>query len=320
MPSSPLRPLELQDHRLRYLYLSHLKGSMRAAADELGIAASSVSRQIAKLEAELGIDLVRQDTYRIHLTDAGEAAVEYYLERLAQHETLMKRFDVLRALQAAPRIIIAIGEGLLGAKTIKSLQAISGQRDAQIAEIISAPSFEVQRLVISDQAHLGIVFCPGASAQVSRLFSLPQPLRLIVHPSNPIAQQNSVTFEEVSEQTLVLPSSNYRVRELIDGVSKIQGVPINPELTSNSLAVILDFVRSGLGATVLAELPITDEIHSGTLKAVAIDCEAMNATDIQIVTRRGRPLSDLTRQLAHEIARTIRSLAQRELPAAASRD
>ena len=305
---------------MRYLHLSNLMGSMRAAADELGVAASSVSRQIAKLEAELGIDLVRQDTYRISLTEAGEAAVNYYLERLTQHAALMRKFEELRASQASPRIIIAIGEGLLGAKTIKSLQAISGKKEAQIAEIISAPSFEVQRLVTSDQAHLGIVFCPGSSTQISRLFSLAQPLRLIVHHSNPIAQRNSVSIEEMAEQALVLPSSNYRVRELIDGVSKIEGVPINPDLTSNSLAVILDFVRSGLGATVLAELPITDELHSGALKAVSIDCEALCSTDIQIVTRRGRPLNDLTRQLAHEIARTIRSLAQREPPVTTTAD
>ncbi|MNF10361.1 hypothetical protein OGV25_15555 [Pseudomonas sp. P1B16] len=56
----------------------------------------------------------------------------------------------------------------------------------------------------------------------------------------------------------------------------------------------------------LAELPIIDELKSGTFKALAIDCEAMNATDIQIVTRRGRTLDGMSRELATEMAKAVR--------------
>lgn len=108
----PTRPIDMQDHRLRYLHLSHDKGSMRAAAEALGVATSSVSRQIARLEEELDIELVRPGTHRISLTAAGEAAVDYYVERLRQHSALIDRLDELRQRQQASTVI-AIGEGLL---------------------------------------------------------------------------------------------------------------------------------------------------------------------------------------------------------------
>ncbi|MFJ4396875.1 LysR family transcriptional regulator [Pseudomonas sp. NPDC089396] len=301
----PVRPIDLQDHRLRYLHLSHDKGSMRAAAEALGVATSSVSRQIARLEAELGIELVRPGTHRISLTTAGEAAVDYYVERLRQHTRLISRLDELRTQQQASTVI-AIGEGLLGARVINGLQGFLQAHGAHKTEIISAPSQEVQRRVMADQAHLGVVFAPSQTACLSRLFSLAQPLRLIVHRDSRLAERSLVSLQDIARESLVLPGANFRVRELLDAACKAQGLNIEPTLTSNSLAVILDFVRSGLGATLLAELPLIDEIKGGTFKALAIDCAQMNATDIQIVTRRGRTLDDVSRALATEMAKAMR--------------
>ncbi|WP_223279206.1 LysR family transcriptional regulator [Pseudomonas putida] len=308
MPSRTPASPDLQDHRLRYLYLSHDKGSMRAAAEALGVATSSVSRQIARLEQELDIELVRPGTHRISLTAAGEAAVAYYIERLHQHSALIERLDELRQRQQASTVI-AIGEGLLGARAIASLQGFLHAHGAHKAEIISAPSLEVQRMVLADEAHLGVVFSPSATARLTRLFSLVQPLRMIVHRDSRMAQRSTVSLAEVASESLVLPGVNFRVRELADAACKDQPFAIVPTLTSNSLAVILDYVRSGLGATLLAELPIIDEIRSGTFKALAIDCEAMNITDIQIVTRRGRTLDSLSRELATEMAKAMRVAA-----------
>lgn len=304
----PTRHIDLQDHRLRNLHLSHDKGSMRAAAEALGVATSSVSRQIARLEQELGIELVRPGTHRISLTTAGEAAVDYYIERIRQHAQLVSRLDELRDQQQASTVI-AIGEGLLGARAINSLQGFLQAHGAHKAEIISAPSLEVQRMVMADQAHLGVVFAPSPTARLTRLFSLAQPLRMIVHRDSRLAKRTTVTLEEVARESLVLPGANFRVRELVDAACKGHGFNIVPTLTSNSLAVILDFVRSGLGATLLAELPIIDELKYGTFKALAIDCQAMNATDIQIVTRRGRTLDGMSRALATEMAKAVRMAA-----------
>ncbi|AIR90684.1 LysR family transcriptional regulator [Pseudomonas cremoricolorata] len=299
------RPITLQDHRLHYLHLSHEHGSMRAAAEMLGVATSSVSRQIARLEQELDIALVEQGTHRIRLTAAGQAAVAYYARRLHEHTALLETLDSLRSQQAATTVM-AIGEGLLGARAIHSLQAFLREHGAHQAEIISAPSLEVQRMVSADEAHLGVVFSPSATGRLTRLFSLAQPLRLIVHRSHPLAARSMVTLEELAQTSLALPGPRFRVRELVDGACRGRDFEITPSLTSNSLVVLLDYVRSGLGATLLAELPISDELKGGTLRAIAIDCPAMQATDIQIVARRGRVLEALDRALAQEMAKAMR--------------
>jgi len=305
MPNPTAPQPDLHDYRLRYLFLCHEKGSMRAVAETLGVAASSVSRQVAKLEEEIGIELIKKSTHKVCLTAAGLLLVDYYVQRMSQQTALFDQLAELQAREGASTVI-AIGEGLLGVRAIASLQAFLRQHTAHKAEIITAPSFEVQRMVLADEAHLGVVFSPSAIARLNRLFSVPQPLRMIVHRQSPLASRSSISLREIANEPLVLPGANFRVRQLVDDACKQQPFQILPALTSNSLTVILDFVRSGLGATLLAELPVIEELKAGTFKAIAISHDEMNSTEIQIVARRGRALDELSRALAIEMAKAVR--------------
>lgn len=66
-------------------------GSLSAAAAEQGITVSSVSYAVRQLEQELGQPLLDRQSYRVRLSEAGAAAVEYGREILRLHESLYAR-------------------------------------------------------------------------------------------------------------------------------------------------------------------------------------------------------------------------------------
>lgn len=62
------------------------QGSFTRAADRLGVSASAVSRQVAELEAHLGVRLLNRTTRTLSLTESGQAFLERAVQLLADLE------------------------------------------------------------------------------------------------------------------------------------------------------------------------------------------------------------------------------------------
>ena len=83
------------------------------AAEELHIAQSALSAQVRRLEAELGVTLLRRTTRSVELTEAGELAVQHARAALAEADALRGGIDELRGLErgtVAIGALIAAGE------------------------------------------------------------------------------------------------------------------------------------------------------------------------------------------------------------------
>ena len=61
-------------------------GTISAAAEQLGVAKSAVSRRLSELEARLGVQLLRRTTRRLNLTDTGRGFYERCRRILADLE------------------------------------------------------------------------------------------------------------------------------------------------------------------------------------------------------------------------------------------
>ncbi|MEO1016424.1 MAG: LysR family transcriptional regulator [Pseudomonadota bacterium] len=68
------------------------RGSISAAARDLGLSQASASRQLAQLEAQLGVVLIQRTTHRSALTEAGKDCLAEALSLLEGWETLAERY------------------------------------------------------------------------------------------------------------------------------------------------------------------------------------------------------------------------------------
>lgn len=76
-------------HHLRYFWAVARIGSVRGAAEELGVSQPSISAQIRLLEESLGEELFRRSGRRLVLTEAGEIAMTYADEIFSAGRELM---------------------------------------------------------------------------------------------------------------------------------------------------------------------------------------------------------------------------------------
>ncbi len=300
----------MTDLNLRYFFESAKLGSMRAAADKLGIAVSSISRQIAQLEAELGVALIEHGRRNIKLTEAGDLLLDYYGEQTAQREVLDQRLADLKGLRSG-RIDLVIGEGFISQALSSVLSRFMSNHAGILMQVrVVASSNEVARLVVEDDAHLGLAFDAGSDPRARARVSIAQPLRAIVRPGHPLAARAQIRLADLVGQPVCLPENSLRTRQLIKLAEDRERVSLQPGLTANSVSLLRDMVLSTEYVTLLPVLAVAGEVASGELIAVPIDNPILECTRVNLLSRLGRQLAPAPTRLLSALETYLNKIAQ----------
>jgi DNA-binding transcriptional LysR family regulator len=281
----------MQDLNVRYLYEAARLGSMRAAADHLDVAVSSISRQISQLEAEVGVTLIEHGRRTVILTEAGRLLIEYYTEQREHRETFERRLADLKGLRAG-RVRVAIGEGFIGDLLCGVLSRFVARHSGLSLDIrVTASSSEVARLVVEDEAHLGLAFQSSDDPRIRVLASVRHPVCVIVRPSHPLARQTGVRLADLAGYPLCLPESSLRTRQLLKEAEVAERVSLQPGITSNSLLLLKNLLCAGDLVTLMPVLAVMQEVQRGELVAVPLISAQIQDTSVHVICRLGRHLT-----------------------------
>ncbi|NIB40290.1 hypothetical protein HBA55_11880 [Pseudomaricurvus alkylphenolicus] len=105
-----------------------------------------------------------------------------------------------------------------------------------------------------------------------------------------------------------MPEGGYRIRQILERAEHDSGIFIEPHLTTNSLALLTGFVKSGHGVLLLPELVVQQQLLSGELLAIPTDNDALNTTEIGLITRVGHQLPTAAYKLMLHIESYFNSL------------
>jgi len=294
------------DVALRYLYEAAITGSMRAAADKIGVAVSSVSRQIAQLELTLGVPLIERGRRVIRLTEAGRLAADRYQEQLAGNDAFMARLADLRGVRSGS-VDIAVGEGFLGQVFTSFIDEFQQRNPLIRIGIHMGSTGEVIRRVVADESHIGLVMQVPSEPKIRIRASTVQPLTVIVAPGHPLASHAAVTLEELARHSLCLAPKEFRIRQILAAVEARQHIFLDPEMTTNSVLVMRDAARTGRFATVLQGFPTLTELREGLLVSVPLREEGLEDTTIGLVSRAARQLEGAPLRMLTALEARLRS-------------
>lgn len=292
------------DNRLRYLAEAIRGGTMRAASENLNVAPSSISRQIAQLEDELGVPLIERNRSPLKLTEAGELALTYFREFTTHQEAFISQVRDLKGLRGGT-VRLAVGEALIGDLLLDVLQRFMSMYPDIRIEMATAGTADVVGMVLEDEAHMGMVFQPEPDAKIRVRASSDQPLKVVVKPGHPLARRESVKLSDLASERLALPEKSFRIRQMLSAAESDEHIFLSPVFVSNSLLALKEFARSGLGTTILPSIAAHTEITAGTLAAIPIENPSLMHTSASVITRLGRQLPVGAVRLLQKIEATM---------------
>ncbi len=279
----------MQQAGLRYFSAVARRGSIREAAEELHIAQSALSRQIQRLEADFGVALFERHARGVKLTSAGEIFLRFARSSVLQVERVRSELDALKGLR----------RGTINIQSIESLvQHLLPRAIAHFNERYPGITFDVtidgtDRIIAAvreGRADIGLVFHSPADRELSAAFKLREPLMAMMSPRHPLAHRPRLSLAECAAYPTAFPAKNSGGRMLIDMACKAAGIFIAPVVETNSIQLMVHFVHTNKGITLLAPLAAWDSLRSGKVVAVPLRDRVVNTGTIDAITHSSRQL------------------------------
>ncbi|MFY8156479.1 MAG: LysR family transcriptional regulator [Rhabdaerophilum sp.] len=297
----------LDDHHLRYLVEAVRRGSVRAAADFLGVNPSVVSRQIAELESELGIALLERLPRGVRATEAGEFLATHFRQQMTERSDALARIREMRGLMRG-HISLIIGGGFVSDIMSGPLTRFWERHPRITMTVEIGGADEITRAVAEDRFHLGMGFNVPPHPQVRVEEAATQPLALITRPDHVLARHDGpISLQEIALYPLALLPAGTGARQRVALAEQAEGIVLTPRLNTSSLEMLRQFVRDGHGLTFLPAFAINAESAAGTLVALPVRSDILASTQSQVVTRLGRALPAAAVELLRFLVREMRA-------------
>lgn len=236
-------------------------GSVTAAARELGMSQPTLSRQVRRLETELGLKLLERRTDGVALTPAGRKA-------LAGARSTVRSFDAMCAavVAASGQQPLRLGMPpsamqLLLEELMNRLHRPGYHMRLSVTEGTNASLLEGVR---SGQLEVAIAAEPPAGPQFRAVTIWTERLFLARAAGGPPLPA-AVTLRDVVDVPLVLGRPTDTIRQSIERAFARQGLRPQVEMELEGIASIKRLLEKHPLATFAPWLSLRDEVAAGTL-------------------------------------------------------
>ena len=256
-------PLDLDD--LRAFFVVAETGSFARAAQRLQSSKSIVSRRVARLEATLAARLLQRTARGTHLTEAGQTYYEQARAAVTQLETAAESLsESLRDIAGPIRVTAPLNFG------VQYLAPVLAEFAVMYPKIELDVSFEDRNADLAGEGYdLGVRL--GAledSAMVAR--TLGRSRRTVVASPDYLARRGPIVRAEDLSDHAILHYSSRRPTDIWRYAGPGGGgvIKVRPYHISNSAAQLMQWVKAGLGVTLLPAFVTGEMLQSGEAELI----------------------------------------------------
>ena len=274
---------------LRYFVEVARTGSLAAASENLHVAVSAISRQISKLEEDVGAPLFERLPRGMVLTESGELLAEHARRTLLEAEAVLGEIS---ASEASGGRLVRIGctEGFTGsflpAALARHHEAVPNARYM----LRSGTPAQVEHWVAVGEVDIGVAFSSGSHSALDVAHSAEMPVRALLTADHPLASRSHLTLEDLQTYPVALLERGTTVRQLFDLCCSTRAVRIEPILSSNNSAALHAFAALTGAITLGSSVALKGMMTELSLVWRPIDEPILNQRVLQVTTMRERRL------------------------------
>ena len=290
---------------LRYFVEVARSGSLSDASERLHVAVSAISRQIARLESELGVTLFERRPRGMTLSEAGERLLAYAQRSLLEAEHVMKEIGGLASLHGS-RIKIATAEGFAVDFMPAAIADFRAEHPGIDFTLTVMSPADATRHVRDGDVDIALSFSLAPEKGVKVEHTERAPVFALLRADHPLAARARLSLAEASRYPLVLSEVGTTIRQLIDIACALEGILLEPDLICNNSGSSYRYAQKSGAIMFTGLLSVRDRYAADGFVVIPLSDPQMRQRSIQVQTRAGRELPPSVRAFRdHLIARIV---------------
>ena len=257
----------IDSRRLLYFYHVATKGSFSRAEGVLGAPQPVISRQIAKLEEELGLQLLERNGRGVTLTRCGQILLRHAemildgMEQASKELELARRNPTGQVRLAAPATFMT----LYMPEVLNRFMAEFPDVEVMALQSLTG---EIYEKLLADNVDIGVVLKVPNKTTFEAHELLVEPLVCIMAKGHELAGAEVITRALLAQIDLVVPSSAQGLRQLINEYMVGSDRRFVPHLQIDSVPLIREVVAQGQLATLLPQSTCRLEFDPAKFSAI----------------------------------------------------
>jgi DNA-binding transcriptional LysR family regulator len=293
---------------LRYFVAVARAGSIRKASEELHVASSAVSRQIQKIEDELGTPLFERLPNGLRLTQAGKATLRHAKATLHDFELLTGELGALKGKKTG-LVSIAALDSLFVRFLPEQITEFHKLHPGVNFRVHSGVQSRIATMVAEGEIDIGITFNLPHPEDTRFIAEIPMPLMAMVSADHPLAKRSSVSLSECAQYNLLLQVDTEPLRSMIEvELSSLERTG-RALVTSNNLMLLRPLIEAGVGVAFYTPLGMADQIKAGTIVGVPLEGSRLGGMRLGLLVPRRRQLSQAAEAMAAQLGKALGQLS-----------
>jgi LysR family transcriptional regulator, nitrogen assimilation regulatory protein len=293
----------METRALRYFQSVVEFGSYSRAAAFLRISQPAISRQITRLEKELGKALLIRGSQGAVPTEAGQLLFERGQSVLRQLENTVAE---VRGMQASPAgtLAIAVPPGA-GHFLVPALVRHYQQAYPEVLlKFVAGFSGYIHEALIRGRVDVACLHGPPPQKGFEVIPLVDEDVFLVGKRGMMPAGRTAVATKDLAHLPLILPSRLHSSRRLLDERASAQGLALNVALEVDDPSLIRSLLREGLGFSLLTQGAFLSEVAHHELEAIHF--RPRISWPLALMTSAAQPRSALVTTLVGAIRTVVR--------------
>ena len=275
----------LHSRMLTYLDEVVRAGSIRKAAERLGIAASSINRQIIALETEYGVALFERLPRKLRLTVAGELLIGHVRQTLRDQAQMRSRLIDLQGQRRGLVRVATIG-GLVPSVFPPLLSWMREHHPFVKLVVRAMPLDAVVGAVLSGEAELGLGYQLPTDPRLRMLARVPSRIGVVMAPDHPLAGLADISIADCLGYPMIIPDTSITIGALLADAFERSSVQVDTVVETNSIELLRQAATIGQTLAFLSEIEAGLDQSRGALTFVPLRAPEPFVQELRLVARR----------------------------------